>query len=359
MNNSRVVLGFLISVILIYLIIWEPKPFAVLQGDVTWIEGFFGQARLDFSQILFQMSQASGWWLIITFLITPLHVLVRSHRWILLLKSIKTVKLSDSYSLQMIGYFTSTVLPLRIGEVIRGLLLGKKYQMPRSTALTTVLVERLVDVISLLAVFAIVGVMYKSDGVTVLREGALILAVFSFGVLGLVLYLVLARNPLSGLVGKIISWMPKRIQKRTIQITENAITGFGMLKSADNYLLITVETILLWVLYTAQEFSVIIAFGFHRDYEMIAAAPLTAALVILVINAVALSIPSAPSGIGTFHAASIFALGLFGIAEEPAIGFALVLHALTVVFYTGAGFGFMWREGLRLNTLKQIQINET
>lgn len=148
--------------------------------------------------------------------------------------------------------------------------------------------------------------------------------------------------------------LPEKLSNRVVRSINNIVDGIRMLRKVDQYFVVTWETIFLWVLYVAQEFCVIIAFDFHKEYALIAAAPVTAALVVLVINAIALSIPSAPGSVGAFHLASIFSLGLFGVEREPALGFALVLHTMVMGSYILGGFGFMWHEGLKLATIRKL-----
>jgi len=354
MKNKRIIFGFVLSIFFTYLIIWKPHPTELFSGNSSFFSAFFGESRIEFTKIWEHMLKASPFWLVICFLITPLHVLVRSHRWALLLRPVVKVKLIDCFSLQALGYFASAVFPLRVGELVRAILLGKKARIKNSTALANVVLERLLDGLSLLAVFVIVGIIFQSEKMGMFREGILIMAGLSLAALFVIMYFSLARAPFGGVTGKILSFFPDVLREKIIEILKGFIAGFSMLKSTKHYPLVTLETVLIWVLYTAQEFSAIIAFGFHKSSPLIAGAPLTAALVILVINAVALSVPSAPGGLGTFHAASVFGLGLFGISEDPAVGFALVLHAITTGYFVLAGILFMWREGLKLEQIKNM-----
>jgi len=352
MNKLRILLGFFISLLFIYFILYKPQIAGVIDGEISIIHGLFGQTRIDFTQTWIYLKKAAPLPLVVCFLITPIHVFIRSHRWVLLIKPVGRVKLIDSFSLQMLGYMANTIFPMRLGEVARGILLGKKIKIPTSTALATVVVERLLDVLSLLAVFVLVGLFYSFPEGFV--KGAITLGIGALGLLVIILYYSLAKDPLGGITGKILSVLPVTIREKIKSIIRGFIDGFSMLKSGRHYPKVVLETVLLWVLYGLQEFSVLVAFGFHRDYALIAASPVVATLVILAVVAVVLSIPSAPGGIGTFHAAAIFALSLFGVGMDRAVGFALVIHALTISCYLGCGMLFMWREGLHMGELRRM-----
>lgn len=354
MKNKRIIFGFVISLLFSYLIIWKPNISEFFSGNTSFFNAFFGDSRLEFAKIWGHLLKASPLWLIVCFLLTPLHIVIRSHRWVLLLQPVVRIKLIDSFSLQSLGYFASTVFPLRIGEIVRAILLGKKAKIKTSTAFANVVLERLLDGLSLLAMFVIVAIIFQSEKIGMFREGVMIMAGLSLAGLAVIMYFSFARAPFGGVTGKLLSYFPDVLRERIVEMLKGFIAGFSMLKSTNNYPLVALETVLIWVLYTAQEFSVIVAFGFHKSSSLIAEAPLTAALVILVINAVVLSIPSAPGGLGTFHAASVFGLGLFGVSGESAMGFALVLHALTTGYFVLSGILFMWREGLKMDQLKRM-----
>ncbi len=324
----------------------------IFQGETGLIDGFFGKPRIDFHETWQHLKKASLLPVIITFLITPIGVAVRSHRWILLLKPVCKVKLLNSFSLQMVGYFTNSIFPLRIGEIVRGVLLGRRANLPKSTAISTIVVERLLDVLSLLAIFTVTGFLYelpKGFG-----KGALILGIFSLSLFLFMIYLAAAKNPLDGFIGKLIGLLPEKISLIVSELFQNFVQGFSAFKSSKHLPIIAFETALLWFLYGYQAYIMMAAFGFTTDYPLVAASPLISTLVILSIFAVALAIPSAPAGVGTFHAAVVFTLALFDIPAEAAAGYAVTIHFLSFSFYIGAGFLFMGREGLHIAEIKSI-----
>jgi hypothetical protein len=55
-----------------------------------------------------------------------------------------------------------------------------------------------------------------------------------------------------------------------------------------------------------------------------------AAITVLVLTCVGISLPSAPGFIGNFHYACVIALSLFGVIKETALAFAIVNHFLTL-----------------------------
>lgn len=353
MNSRRVFLGLILSLIFIYLIFWKPRFGAFFQGDCSILNCLFGEPRLNFELVWHYLRKTSGFPLLLCFLLSPMHTLIRSHRWVLLLEPVKKLKFIDSFSLQMVGYFTNTVFPLRIGEVAKGILLGEKLEIPRSTALATVVFERLLDILCLLIVLAVVGLTYPFP--PDFRKGAIILGIAAVSVCALIIIYSFSEDPTSGFTGKLLNLLPGLMRTKVATIIHQFVHGFSILKSSRHYFLISFESLSVWVIYCLQGYFVMIAFGFHRDVPRIAEAPFTVSWVLLAITASALSIPAAPAGIGTYHAAAIFSLTLFGASVDQGAGFALVIHALTMSFYLVIGFLCMWREGLKMGELKRFK----
>lgn len=350
MNRPKILLGMLVSILFIYLIIWKPQLAAILHGQTSLGQGLFGQSRIDFGRFIVIMQEVTIWPLIVCFFLTPLHVFIRAHRWKLMVEPVGKLTLYESFSLQMVGYLANSVLPLRMGEVVRGVLLSDRLGCSKTSALGTVLVERVVDVLTMLIVTLVVATLFPFP--KSVADGAIVFAIISSLGLVAVIYLGFARDPFGGMVGKMIG--AGTLGKKIREYGNKLVSGLAMLRATHHYTVISIESALLWVVYALQGFLILYSFHFMRDYPMIGSAPILATMVVLVLNAVGVSLPSAPGGVGAFHAVAIFGLSLFDVPTEPAAGFALVIHALTMVYYLTAGLPFMWHEGLRFGELKRI-----
>ena len=81
-----------------------------------------------------------------------LSYVTRAYRWQILLRPFKKIPVKEIYSPLMIG-FMGNVLPARAGEFLRAYLVGKKHDITFSGAFSTIIVERLFDLVCLLALF--------------------------------------------------------------------------------------------------------------------------------------------------------------------------------------------------------------
>jgi hypothetical protein len=349
-------LGLFASIFFIYLIIWNPHPYGLFRGETSFIESFFGDMRIDFAWLWQIILDVNPVFLVLAFLITPLHVIVRSHRWIIIVKPLGKLRFLSSFSIQMVSYMANSVLPLRIGEIAKGVLLGRRLKIPASTGFGTVVLERAFDSLFLAIMIVTIGLFFQFP--SEIRNAAQVLSFVIFAGMIALIYLAIKTDSGGGIVGKLLKLIPGKPGAKIYKIALSFTTGFAGIKSPAGYLAITAESILLWLLYAAQVLVMLIAFNFHVDFPQIAASPILVTFVLLVITAVGLSVPSAPGGIGTFHATCVFGLSLFGVGADAAAGFALLIHAISIIFYIFGGIPFMWREGLHWGQLRDMKADD-
>ena len=68
-----------------------------------------------------------------------------------------------------------------------------------------------------------------------------------------------------------------------------------------------------------------------------------------------ISIPSAPGYVGVFHFFAALAVGIFGVPQSAAVGYALVLHASQIVPVTLIGWLYLLREHMSLGAATHAQ----
>lgn len=356
----KVIAGILISLLLVYFILYKPR-LGLMFGNGSAFDAFFGEPRLNLGHLIEQVLAVRLMPLAICFLINPIHILIRSHRWVKMIEPISHIRLRDSFSIQHVGYFANITLPLRMGEVLKAVLIGNHASIPRSSALATVVEERMLDGLSLLlliAIIAIVNALYFNTVQGIGRRiGPAVLGIGLSALLLTVIVVILAfsRDPLGGVLGQIIRLLPKKIGAKVHLLADQFLAGLAMLRTGHKYAVIFTETAILWLMYGLQIYFALLAFGFNTSVPIIEATPLFASFIILLFGAVGLSVPSAPAGVGTFHAAVILALSLLGVSDSDiAAGFAVVLHAVTTIYYLAVGMFFLWREGMHIGELKRI-----
>jgi uncharacterized protein (TIRG00374 family) len=113
-------------------------------------------------KIVNQMFRANMFWVLISLLLSIVALVSRAYRWNLLIESTGYLPpLKKTFYALMIGYFANLAFP-RLGEVTRCGSLSKAEAIPFTGLLGTVIVERVVDVISLFACLSLTTIIeYK------------------------------------------------------------------------------------------------------------------------------------------------------------------------------------------------------
>src|SRR5262249_44734195 len=124
------------------------------------------------------------------------------------------------FSATCIGFFCNMVLPLRVGEVVRPVLLARRTNLPASSVLGSVLLERILDMVTILAFLGTVIVLVPVSE-TIRRSGIAFLA-FAIAVVSLVLALQ-RRHPLAlRFMTGAFALLPAKLRIRA----EDAMHGF-------------------------------------------------------------------------------------------------------------------------------------
>ncbi len=301
---------------------------------------------LDLAEVGHFIQSANYWWLIPSVVVYFIAVWVRTWRWKYMLQPLKQISTRDLFPVVVIGYMGNNIYPLRAGEVLRSYVLWRREEVPIGASLATVIVERVFDgLVMLVFVFAALPFFplpprYQS------------LVVFaSVGFLGaLIVFFILAAIPQTTL--RIAAWftqfLPESIRQPTMEITGRVLDGLVSLRSFRNVIMIFFTSLIIWLLETVKYWFVMNAFDFGTAEVTFFALMLMNGVVNL-----ATTIPSAPGYVGTFDVPGIEVLVLYGVAEEVATAYTLILHVALWLPITLLGAYYMFREGLRWGDIQE------
>ncbi|MCX5882472.1 MAG: lysylphosphatidylglycerol synthase transmembrane domain-containing protein, partial [Deltaproteobacteria bacterium] len=110
--------------------------------------------QVPFSDLMAYLKSINYLWIIPTILLALAGFTLRVYRWQLILGSSQPVGFWQAFHPLMIGFMLNCILPGRVGEVARPIILQQKEQFPFSTGLATVAAERTFDAIILLLLFS-------------------------------------------------------------------------------------------------------------------------------------------------------------------------------------------------------------
>jgi len=258
--------------------------------------------------------------------------LLHGWRWKLLLRPLAQVPFLQTLEAIYVGLFTNEVLPLRAGELIRCFLLSKSTELPLSVTFASALIERLFDGVWLITFFLFCLRMHRMPRILV--SGGYALAVLIV-VLAIVLgYAMYARKQSLDLVFGLSwpKWFNTLIEDLHL-IGHSRYLYFAFIVSG---LYLSAQVLPVW--------------GFIHAYNL--KLPWTASFMAVVLLRLSSVIPQAPGNIGSFHWVAARALMMFGLDNQLARRFTIVLWAGVTVPLIVIGFIAVTMEGINMSHLQ-------
>lgn len=311
---------------------------------------WFALRDLHLGQIVSTLKEANFLWVVPGVAVYFISVWFRAWRWGFLLRGSATVPANRLFPVVVIGYMGNDILPFRLGELLRAYVLWRKESVNVGTALTTAVLERLFDGLTMV-LFVLFGLLFVPMSTLLNRLVTIASAVF-FG--ALVVFLLLAARP--NLLRRIAEWVierlvPARFRPPLVELVEGVVVGLESLRSGRDVVVLFGVTLWIWILETFKYWLVSLSFpSLHLPYVGI----------LLMGGSVNLltALPSLPGYIGTFELGIKILEGI-GAPSAPAGSYVLVLHAILLVPVTLLGLIFMALEGVRWAEVGKLEELET
>jgi len=280
--------------------------------------------------------------LLVYFLILSAIQLVRILRWGILLKPLGKVGFSRLLSVGSVGILALIVLPLRLGEFARPILIAQRSKIRTSAALATVVVERVIDSLAMAGLLVTI-LFFIEDRISVPLE----IRSWAYVILGLfillLIFLVVAYHRRVATVDWFKRWLlrpfPARISNRLSSILESFIGGLQALPNIRLALLFLFMTVLYWGMSGAGMGYMFGAFGQLEHLGWVEA------FTALSILCVGLMIPAGPGMIGNFHYFVRLGLSLFvseTVLGSAGVAYAILIHAMQLGQQVVWGLPFMF-----------------
>jgi uncharacterized protein (TIRG00374 family) len=318
-----------------------PRSLVGLASTLLFLALAFRAAPVD--QVSQALSTADYVWLVPGVLAQFVALLARSRRWQVLLQG--KVSFAEAFWAQSIGFLGNNVLPLRAGEAMRVLAVNRRTGVPLALVASTVVLERAVDVASVLALLACVLPFVSVPpliGVAATALAATLLAV----VLGVGIALVAGGHSVAALPW-LTHLVPVRLQQPLRSGWDQLVQGLAALRDRR-----AVGEIVLWSVLT-------ILFSVAMYWAVIQAVVPGPALVepafAVAAVSVGVSLPSSPGFVGVFQFIGQQALVLpfpLRYTAGSALSVALLSHLIYYVLTTSAGIIGLGRLGLSLGALR-------
>ncbi len=316
----------------------------ILAGVLTLVFLWLAFRGTDLTEVFTIVKRANHWWMLVMFLFLVLSHIIRSWRWRYLLEPLKrNIGMRNLISSVMVGYMMNNVLP-RAGELVRPYTIGKLEGIPKSAALGTIVVERIIDGIAFLVLIAIVPLVYNGplrESFPWLEDARSAISIATFGALGALVALVLRRDWADRFIHAVSRFLPHRFADSVERLVHNFLDGFLFLKKPEHLPLILVQSAAVWLLYILMMYAAFFAFDLGLDFS--------AAVVVQAIAVIGVVVPT-PGGTGSYHVLTAQSLHkLFGVPMEVALGYATLTHAVGFVGITIIGLYFFVKDHVNVS----------
>ena len=307
----------------------------------------------NMSEVWAETRRADARLLVAALATTALTYVLRAYRWQFLLAPIGATHFKNAFRTTVIGFAATSLLPARAGEVIRPYLLARRERLSATAAFATVILERLLDLLAVLILFA-VFVLLGASGVVSgdpsqfarVKFGGLLAGAGAI-VASAVLF-ALAGHPerLGRLALGAERILPGAIARAVARFVETFAQGLAVMRQPDQLALSLLLSFPLWLSIAAGIW--LTSRAFHITF------PFTASFLVMTILVVGVAMPT-PGAIGGFHAAYQIAVQtFFATPTDRAIGGAIVLHAISFLPVAIVGVLFMLGEGITLSGARQL-----
>lgn len=295
----------------------------------------------------------------------------RVHRWGFVVRASGPASFRSLFSATQIGFLVNFTIPARLGELVRAFLLSRLagFAFPRAIAL--VALDRVNDVIGLLAVVLVAAVALAADAgvelpphavgnpeaisvsVSLIRAAGWAIGVGVVVALVLLASLYAQRELVIRWTRLALGWLPPALVTRLVAILESFAEGLAVFRSRADLARATFWSLATWLANVVAVAMILEAFSV--DY------PWHAPFLILAMAAAFIAVPVTPGVVGQFHLPVVVGLLMAspGTAVPMAKAVAIVVHLSVLLPLAALGIYclFLERVGL-LDVVRQTSVTQ-
>ena len=280
-------------------------------------------------------------WVALAAVFVTLDLAFRALRWQRLIRPIAAVAYLPMLGYLLVGYLANNILPARLGELVRSHYLGDREGISRASALGTVVVERVVDLVAVVAIASVALLLLSVRGVI---ANAVLVGAAVTGLFLIVLAVGIAAHRLPGLdrIRALVDRWPRvREMARSLQ---DGLAVAARPRTVG-------EAILVSAISWAMAILALAAVGQSLGVQ------LSMAQAALIASGVALAsaVPAGPSNLGTFELAAQELGKAVGVAPASALALGILVHVLILLVTSVGGAIAFARLGWRGRTPAESQ----
>jgi len=300
---------------------------------------------IQFAEVSRVLGQADFRWVVLAIASVLFTAAAKAGRWwLLFFPHHRSVRYRKVLSIILIGQMTNILLPARLGEIARIYLIGEIEGVSRARALGTIALEKFSELLMVPIMLAVLVFMIPLP--SWVQESSLQKTLIGGGMAVAVLVGLTQRQRIVQLAIQSLGWLPAELPHRIGRQLELALSSTSALRHPEVVLLLLGGSLGIWILSAATNYLIFLALDLELSFS--------AALLLLIVLQLGVAVPSAPGKLGVFHYLCVLALGVFGIAREPALSYAFLLYGVVFIPLSVAGAIGLWWENLNLHQIRTL-----
>lgn len=278
-------------------------------GFIVW--------HIDLDELVGSISGFQWGWLLFGLLSLSFGYLMRIVRWSCLLRAAGANITISKCAAPFLGSIAlNNIFPMRLGDVVRALVFPSAIGIGRITATGSLIMERLVDLMTLLTCLAIGLALTTKAHLPDLMVGTVVFLAIS-GTAILMLFFVF-----SGRLSRRFGYWADKVEyfkhKQRLNVLKDMLQGFNAMSRLRVLIMLFVLSMLVWAGEAGLYWAILWGFGLDVGAG--------GALVVMAIATLATLAPSSPGYVGPFHLAAFSAVIMLGGGADQAASFAVLAH---------------------------------
>lgn len=289
--------------------------------------------NIEFGKTLDVIKNTSVIWLFIYLLVFMLSHYFRALRWQVMIESVKkNTSIVNLFGATMIGYGVNCVFS-RLGEIYRPSFLGRWENISRSAMFGTIIVERIIDVISLGLCVIVSGFLYHGslyEDIPFVKPALIIGTVLIILAILIIFFVVRYKEPFYKIIINIISRFSEKLSAKFKYLFEMLVDGFATIKTFRAFFMVIIYSIAIVVFYGLNTMVGFYVLGIQNSFEITFAM----SFIVMSISSFGIVVPT-PNGAGSYHVLCILILSKLGMDEPTGAAYALVTHFVSTIAFIG------------------------
>lgn len=286
---------------------------------------------VDYETVINELRNANIIYFLPAIILIIIGMILRSVRLGVMLYPLEKISQKTLFPITCVGFMAVVLVPMRVGELVRPYLIGTKSQIPFTSSLATIFVERVLDLLTLVTFFSVVIVI--SDLPEWLIKFGYITFIILAAIIGLIFFLAYRTENAINILSPMLTKISQSFSMKIEELVRTFVSGFRIVSRPTILLFTFFLSVLIWAI---AALAIYILY-FCQNLNL----PLTSSFVVLFITMVGISLPAAPGGVGNFQFGCIVALSIFNLSKSDALAFSIVYHFVAIGISVILGLTFL------------------